>query len=394
LFVSEKLSWPRQAGHDVHTYYLMQALSQLGHDVHLATVREQDLRAIEGAELASVHRLTGEQFRDVAEPPSLSKMQEKFRNYWGVRAEIIREIGSHAKEIQADAVVVVGLHVLPYLGAVQGALRIWYAGDEWVWHHWSQVRLLRPSTWGEMKQALVKGLYERAYRSILDRVWMVSDADRRAWRWVTGKNNVEVLPNGIDCDHYQPGDEPQEERSCVFWGRLDFGPNIQALQWFCRKVWPRVRRKAPDASFRIYGFQPTPAVQALAQPNNGVEIIPNLPDLRSAVRKHPVVVLPFVSGGGIKNKLLEAAAMGKAIVCTPRTVHGLNPGESLVQHNSAAGYAKALLELWSDGQRRAKLGALARAWVLAEHTWESAARKASEAIARACNAPVVSENSI
>ena len=302
----------------------------------LPRVREQDPRAIEGADLASVHRLTGEDFRGASEPLPLSKMQEKFRNYWGVRPEIIREVGALAKDVAADAVVVVGLHVLPYLGAVEGALRIWYAGDEWVWHHWSQVKLLRPSTWGELKQALVKGLYERAYRSILDRVWMVSDADRRAWRWVTGHKEVDVLPNGIDCEHYRPGDELQEDRSCVFWGRLDFGPNVQALQWFCRKVWPRVRRKAPDAKFRIYGFQPTLAVLAMAEGNNGIEIIPDLPDLRSEVRKHPVVVLPFVSGGGIKNKLLEAAAMGKAILCTPRTVQGLNPKDAVLQSNSAA----------------------------------------------------------
>jgi hypothetical protein len=109
-----------------------------------------------------------------------------------------------------------------------------------------------------MRPAAVKGLYERAYGPLLDRVWVVSEADRRAMRWVAGARAVDVLPNGVDADYYAPRAAAVERETCAFWGRLDFGPNIQALEWFCGRVWPAVRRarpSAPTASIWSMGFR-------------------------------------------------------------------------------------------------------------------------------------------
>jgi len=387
LFVKEKLAWPRSSGHDVHGYHLMRALGRLGHDVSLATLHEPDGRAIDGAGLVSLHSF------DAAgddEPLTLTKMQERFRNYWGIPKGRIQRVGRLAHELQADAVVVVGLNVLPYLGAVRNSARVWYAGDESVWHHLSQFRLLNRGTWGELKEAMVKGLYERAYRSMTDRVWMVSDADRRAFGWVNGARNVDVIRNGIDSEYYAPVEASPAPRSCIFWGRLDFGPNIQALEWFCRRIWPRIRRIRNDARFTICGFQPTAAVRSLVREDQGMTLVPDLPDIRPMVAKHKVVVLPFVSGGGIKNKLLEAAAMNRAIVCTPRAVRGLAARSAVVEAASPRAWEKALLDLWEDSGRRQRLGAAAREWVLEHHTWEAAAAKAAEGLSRSTAEAVAS----
>src|SRR5262249_32833301 len=156
--------------------------------------------------------------------------------------------------------------------------------------------------------------------------------------------------------------------SCVFWGRLDFGPNIQALEWFCGRVWPDIRRQVPDARFTIYGFKATEPVRALAG-RDGVALIADLPDLRSEIARHQVVVLPFVRGGGIKNKLLEAAGLGKAIVCTAKACRGLRlEGTSpFVLPRDAKGWVRDLILLWGDADRRGRLGAEAREWVLKHH---------------------------
>lgn len=380
LFVKDALAWPRSSGHDVHCYSMMRALARKGHAIALATARQVSPEAVEGLSLEWSHTLG-------AAPPDefmgrLSRWQERFRSYWGVDENCVAAAGREARDLRADAVIAVGLGVLPYLGAVTGPLRVWYAADEWAWHHVSQVRSSRPATWCHFKEAAVKGLYERTYRSLLDRVWVVSDADRRAMRWVAGVADVAVIPNGVDADYYRPGAEPEESRSCVFWGRLDFGPNVQALEWFCGRVWPAVRRREPAARFVIYGFRPTPAVLALA--GNGVEIVADLPDLRPEVARHPVAVFPFQSGGGIKNKLLEAAAMGKAIVCTPRATGGLRESSEapLTRAGRPADWVRAILDLWHDAQRRRQLGNAARRWVVTHHSWEAAAEAAEASLAR------------
>jgi glycosyltransferase involved in cell wall biosynthesis len=241
------------------------------------------------------------------------------------------------------------------------------------------VRVSEPGTWSELKAATIKGLYERTYRRRLDRVWVVSPSDATAMRWVTGVRNVDVLPNGVDTDLYGASDAEGAPETCVFWGRLDFGPNIQALDWFCRHVWPGLRARHPQATFTIIGFQPGEDVQRLAR-LPGVQLQADVPDIRPVVARHAVVVLPFVSGGGIKNKLLEAAAMAKAIVCTPRSLGGLNGQPPVRVARSPQDWQDAIESLWSDPRRRVQAGLDARAWVIAEHTWTAVARKALEGL--------------
>lgn len=378
LFLKEAMAWPRASGHDVHTFYMMQALAKQGHEVALATISEPPPEAIAHCGLKAHYCFSTSPKRERgAQSTNLSKWEEKFRNYWGIEPQAIAWLGDRSKEFDAHAVVVSGLRVLPYLGALPANTKaVWYAADEWVWHHLSQVRPFKRSTWGELRQALDKGLYERAYRTRLDRVWVVSEKDARAFRWFTGIRKLDVLPNGVDAEHYAPGDEPELPNSCIFWGRLDFGPNIQALEWFLRKVWPGVRAKV-DARFDVFGFQPTPEVKALCKVE-GVTLTADNPDLRSEVRKRQIVVLPFISGGGIKNKLLEAAALARPIVATPRVTAGLNGTPPIVQATSR--FAEELVTLFADEARRKKLGTDARAWVMEHHTWSAAATIAAKGL--------------
>lgn len=382
LFVKDALAWPRSSGHDVHTYHMMRALAALGHRVGLLTAAAPAPEAVAGLPLdwSGTFPPPGAPPRGPA--PFLNWFQEKFRNYWGIDPNRVRAVAAAADAFDADAVVVVGLNVLPYLGAVRGRARVWYAADEWFWHHASQVKLRDRGTWGELKQAALKGLYERAYGPLLDRVWVVTEPDRRAMRLVAGVRGIDLVPNGVDGDHFAPLAVPQDERTCTFWGRLDFGPNVQALEWFCGHVWPRVRARHPDARFQVYGFNPTPPVSKLVG-RDGIDLAADLPDLRAEIARQAVVVLPFVSGGGIKNKLLEAAAMGKAVVCSPTALNGLrNPRSAgFALPHTPDEWAAALSALWGDPATRSAAGAAARAWVVAHHSWETAARTAAAGLA-------------
>src|SRR5439155_9123833 len=95
------------------------------------------------------------------------------------------------------------------------------------------------------------------------------------------------------------------------------------------------------------------------------------------VRARAVAVLPFVSGGGIKNKLLEAAAMGLPVLATPRVTAGLGGSPPVAAAGSAAGFADELIRLWGDPAARARLGTACRAWVTEHHTWAAVAAKAA-----------------
>ena len=378
LFVKDRFAWPRASGHDVHTYGMMAALVGQGHDVAVATVVESPDRALDGIPFSARYCLQqshppmpeGDTF-----PIIMTKSQEKFRNYWGVSKEHVRQVAAAAADCDADVVVVSGLNALPYLGAIEGRAKVWYAADEWVWHHLSLVRPFSRSTWSELKPAIIKGYYQRAYRSMLDNVWVVTEQDARSFRRFAGLRQTTVIPNGVDAELYHPMAGPKTRNSCVFWGRLDFGPNIQALQWFVKQVWPGVRQQRPDATLNVFGFQPSREVRELCG-KDGIHLHPDVPDLRAAVSQSQIAVLPFISGGGIKNKLLEAAALGLPIVSTPRGRLGLLGMPPFVIESSPTKWVTALIQLWSDEHARSEQARANRDWVIQHHTWDSAARRA------------------
>jgi glycosyltransferase involved in cell wall biosynthesis len=355
----------------------MRALVELGHAVGLAAVVPSGSDALEGLRLDFNVTL---KHQHISEPPSrsrLTRLQSRYASYFGASTRDMQAVAAAAGDFNADVLVGMGPDILPYMAATEGVRRVWYAGDEWVSHYCSVAKVLQPETWVNLRTAAIWGLYERAFMPLMERVWVVSPSEERAMRRWAGAARVDAIANGVDADYYAPQPVTERERAAVFWGRLDFSPNLQALQWFCRSVWPLLRERFPDASFRIIGFGAGDDARVLAQVP-GVVLCPDLPDLRREVAEHGVVVLPFRSGGGIKNKLLEAAGMAKAIVCTPLACNGLRGRPPVLAVSAAQEWVDALARLWSNPVERRKLGIDAREWVLREHSWR---RTASDAIA-------------
>ncbi|MBY0513005.1 MAG: glycosyltransferase, partial [Gemmataceae bacterium] len=259
LFVKESQNWPRACGHDVHGAGMMVALAARGHAVELATLRRPTAEALAGIRLSGLHDLNGPPCRF----PGWTPLQRKLAGYFGVKDEWAAALAALVRQRDYDAVVVVASHLLPLLAAVRGPVRVWYPADDQAWQHLSRVRARDPRTWGGVRLAAINAVYERAFAGCLDRVWVVSPPDRTAVRLVTGRRQVDLIPNGVDADHYHPGGEPDRPCSCVFWGRLDFGPNVDALAWFLGRVWPAVRAATLAATLSVFGFNPTARVREL-----------------------------------------------------------------------------------------------------------------------------------
>jgi len=359
---------------------MMQAFAARGHTVSLATVVQPSTRSLEGLPLASLHALDIE---SVGTLP-LTGWQRRFANYYGVNDAHGIALAAVLKENAFDAVVMVSRHLLPLLSVVRGPVRVWYPADDPAWHHLTRISVSQPRTWGELKPAAVNILYERAFRACYDRVWVVSPSDRSAMRLFSGCRAVDLTPNGVDAHHYSPAGRASETdlpTTCVFWGRLDFDPNVDALEWFIGKIWPEVVKRTPTARFAVFGFNPRERVRELTK-SPGVELHPDLPDLRHEVSRRAVVVLPFITGGGIKNKLLEAAALGMPIACTAWALSGTKGTPAVRVCRSARDWAGTLAGLWADATARRDLGDAARSWVTTHHTWNAAAATAEAGILR------------
>lgn len=201
-------------------------------------------------------------------------------------------------------------------------------------------------------------------------VTVVSRAEADLLRQFCTAGDVRVVPNGVDLDYFQP--QPGVgEAGCVFVGALDYRPNVDGICWFCREVWPEVRRRLPQAALAIVGRKPVPAVRRLAGVP-GVTVTGQVPDVRPHVARAAVAVVPLRIARGVQNKVLEALAMGKAAVASPPALAALQaePGTHLLRADSAAEWVEAVTRLLGDADLRRRLGEAGRRYVSEHHRWE------------------------
>jgi glycosyltransferase involved in cell wall biosynthesis len=203
--------------------------------------------------------------------------------------------------------------------------------------------------------------YEAMICKLADRVIAVSEADREALRRLVPGLEVTVVPNGVDTEYYTMTKSQLGNCPLVFTGKMDFRPNVDAVIWFCREVLPLVQRDFPSVRLFIVGQSPSRRVISLAR-NPAVTVTGYVEDVRPYISGALVYVLPLRMGGGTRLKLLEAMAMGKAIVSTSLGCEGFDVthGRELVVADDAEEFAHLVVELLRDAQRGERLGKEAR----------------------------------
>ena len=195
--------------------------------------------------------------------------------------------------------------------------------------------------------------YERNAVKSFHHVIAVSEHDRSLMEsWVEG-SRITVIPTGVDLEHYKPDFNRKPSSPLVmFVGAMDWEPNIDAMEYFCREIWPAVRAQNPTARLRIVGRNPRERVRSLSAPS--VEITGRVPSVMEHLREAAVVVVPLRVGGGTRLKIYEAMAAGKAVVSTSVGAEGLDVhhGRDIELADSAESFSSAVLNLLQDDLRR------------------------------------------
>jgi sugar transferase (PEP-CTERM/EpsH1 system associated) len=222
--------------------------------------------------------------------------------------------------------------------------------------------------------------YERRTCLVADRVVAVSETDAKALRQLVPGLTPAVVPNGVDMAFYTtpvtpfevqpgPGGDPPGP-GLVFTGKMDFRPNVDAALWFAQEVLPLICDEVPGARFWVVGRDPHPRLAPLAS-DPGVMLTGAVEDVRPYIAGAAVYVIPLRIGGGTRLKVLEAMAMGKAIVSTALGCEGFDlvPEQELVVADTPAEFATAVLALLRDPARRERLGRAARRFAGSRYDW-------------------------
>lgn len=217
--------------------------------------------------------------------------------------------------------------------------------------------------------------YEQSAVRHFHHVIAVSENDRRLMSQWMNASHISVVPTGVDLRKFSADLAHTAEQPVVmFVGAMDWMPNVDAVEYFCREIWPTVLARVPGARFRVVGRNPVPRVRELATEN--VEVTGLVPSVIEHLREAAVVVVPLRVGGGTRLKIYEAMAMGRAVVSTTVGAEGLDvrPGEDIVLADDAAKFSESVTTLLLNVAERQRYEKAAAA-TAAQFDWPAVSAK-------------------
>ena len=226
-----------------------------------------------------------------------------------------------------------------------------------------------------MEKARIAG-YEHWLAQNFEETWLISEAERQVLAPTCPGANIQVVPNGVDTEHFYPSGQRCDAKSLIFVGKLSVFHNIDAVNHLVRDILPLVRRQIPDCRLNIVGINAGDRIQRLGK-HPGVTVTGFEPDLNDCLNRSAVLVAPLRSVAGVQNKVIEAMAAGRPVVTTRLVNQGLGaqPDRDLLVADDAETTAKQIVALLHNEQLRTQLGQAGRQFVRRNFKWDVAAER-------------------
>lgn len=252
-------------------------------------------------------------------------------------------------------------------------------------HHNHESMLLRRRA--EVEGSSLRAAYLRHQAALMEREerrWCprvdlnvtVSEGDRKTLSEVAPGSRFLVVPNGVDTDVFRPDDgHPSEKEGLVFVGGTTWFPNRDALRFFAEEIQPKLPK---DAVPRVdWVGRSTPEERELYGGCHGITMTGYVEDIRPLVQRAACYIVPIRVGGGTRLKILDAWAMGKAVVSTSAGCEGLATvdGHNILIRDDPATFAEAVTQVSRNPSLRMRLGQNARATAERMYAREVLARK-------------------
>jgi polysaccharide biosynthesis protein PslH len=213
--------------------------------------------------------------------------------------------------------------------------------------------------------------YEQAVCAQFETNFTVSELDKRRLIELVPSAKADVIANGVDVDYFSPGPEPIIPGNLIVASGMNWFPNRDAVVYMCAEIWPVLAQQMPELSWTVVGASPPKELLDLAAQDRRVVVTGFVNDVRPYLSQAEVYLCPMRDGGGTRLKILDALAMGKAIVSTTMGCEGINviPDKHVLIADSPIEFVRQIRRLRVEPGLRQQLGLAAREFVIEHYSW-------------------------
>ncbi len=378
LQITNRIPYPLNDGGAIAIYYVSKYMYLAGHQVVIASLNTnkhyQDPSVMN--EFAQVYT------HDINTDLSIWKALNNlfFSNIpYNIQRFLSQEFSELLIEVTQkhppDIIQLEGLHLCLYLDLMKSIthvpviLRAHNVEFE-IWQRLSQNEKnpLKKVYLNHLSQKIKK--YEIQNLNLLDGILSISSKDENHFRKLGYKGPIKTVPVGVS-EKWLNQDLFFEEKitQIGFLGSLEWLPNVQGLEWFLDNVWLKFHEQFPDIELHIAGKKPIEKVKKWKYPK--VVIHGEVPDALEYLKSFSVVIVPLLSGSGMRVKVIESMALGKCIITTSIGAEGIDVQhyKNIIVANQPSEWLKELENLIKNPTFAIQLGEKAREFVKEHYEW-------------------------
>jgi polysaccharide biosynthesis protein PslH len=401
LFLSQLLPYPPDAGPKVRSYYVLRHLAQTHKVTLLAFTRPDDspeaihhLREIcEDVHLITMRR---SQYRNLISLINALLNRTSFIIERDYVPEMARAVDQVLQDKPFDAIHADQLWMAQYaLRAQRLAPKAMLVLDEHnacfqIWQrlatgeHNPIKRLLLENEWRKLRS------FEANACTCFNRIVTVTDEDFRTIQNLIDshskvtkqpqpKNSIEnltTIPICVDTESVVPVQPSARSFDVLHLGTMFWMPNIEGVMWFVQEVWPKVIAQIPEATFTIVGKNPPSEIRKLSKngtERSSIEVTGYITDPHLYLERAGAFVVPLLSGGGMRVKIIDAWRWGLPIISTSIGAEGIRciPGENILIADDPLSFAHAIVKVLQDPSFSERLRLNGRRWVEDNYNWRT-----------------------
>lgn len=374
LFTANRFPYPPYRGDKLKIFHLAKRLSKQ-HELHLVTFLQDEADKQYLPELAKyfteIHLVPLSKFASVKNVLFALGRKLPFQVAYFQSAAMHQKITELKAKHQYDAVHVQHLRMAQYWYNDTSIPRILDLPDAFSLY-W-QRRMATTSGWRNWFNTMEQRRVFK-YEDVLNRFDMslvCSKEDKHYLTEMKGISNLQLLPNGVDMNTFSGKEHNYKlSQDILFTGNMDYAPNVDAVVYFAKEIFPLIKQAVPGTRFIIAGQRPISKVQELVAED--VVVTGFVPDLASLYASAAIVVAPLRFGAGTQNKVLEAMAMGVPVVSKNIGFNGLNieSGEGVILSLETIDFAEQCIKLLQSEVLRSKVGTAGKRVVQQQFDWE------------------------